>query len=149
MFVGENYPYYQAQWKKMADKQKTPMSWNWAAFFLGVVWLVYRKMYNYALIFAGFMVLDMVVELFFQLPQAVSSVVNLMIALAFGFYGNALYKLHMTNKASEIVATYPPDQVNAELSAEGGVNHLAAWGLGVCLILLVMLAVWVVMNAQG
>jgi hypothetical protein len=148
-FVGENYEYYRAKWQKSADNNNNPMSWNWAAFFLGVVWLVYRKMYNYALIFAGFIVLDMIIESFFPLPAAIGNMVNLMIALAFGFYGNFLYKLHMANKVNDIVATYPPDQVEAELRAQGGVNAPAAWGLGITLLLLVMLAVWMVLNAQG
>lgn len=145
-FVGVNYSYYQAKWQKIADNKNNPMTWNWAAFFLGVVWLVYRKMYHYALIFIGLIVLDIMIESFFPLPEVFSNAVNLMIALGFGFYGNALYQMHMNKKVSEIVQTYPPAQLEAELTAQGGVNLAGAWTLGVFLVVLVGVAVWAVLT---
>ena len=58
--VGAKYEsYYQAQFEKITTK-KQYAGFNIAAFFLGVVWLFYRKMYSYgfmALWLYGFMAL--------------------------------------------------------------------------------------------
>ena len=124
-FVGDNMAFYQAKWQKAAENNNNPMSWNTAAFFLGVVWLVYRKMYSYALIFVA------------------------MIALGFGFYGNALYQMHANKKIAEIVATYPPEQVDAELKAQGGVNAAGAWAVGLFLIAFVVVLIWALLTAEG
>lgn len=41
-FVGKNYDYYQRKWELAPSSIKV---FKVAAFFLGVVWMVYRKMY--------------------------------------------------------------------------------------------------------
>lgn len=148
-FVGDNMAFYQAKWQKAAENNNNPMSWNTAAFFLGVVWLVYRKMYSYALIFVAMIALDMLIEWFYPLPDFMSNVVNIMIALGFGFYGNALYQMHANKKIAEIVATYPPEQVDAELKTQGGVNAAGAWAVGLFLIALVVLLIWALLATEG
>jgi Protein of unknown function (DUF2628) len=148
-FVGDNYEFYRAKWQKSADNNNNPMSWNWAAFFLGVVWLIYRKMYNYALIFVGLIALDMLIEWFYPLPVFMGNVVNLMIALAFGFYGNKLYQMHVHQKTGEIVSMTPPDRIDSELKAQGGVNAAAAWAVGLFLVALVVVVIWAVLTTEG
>lgn len=148
-FVGENYEFYRAKWQKSADNNNNPMSWNTAAFFLGVVWLVYRKMYNYALIFVGLIALDMLIEWFYPLPDSMSNVVNILIALGFGFYGNALYQMHVNRKTSDIVSMSPPEQIEAELKAQGGVNAAGAWSVGLFLLAIVVLLIWALLTAEG
>ena len=50
LFVQKNADYYIAKWKKMAAKD-SKVSWNWAAFLVGALWMGYRKMYLYAFIY--------------------------------------------------------------------------------------------------
>ncbi len=58
LFVGAKYEsYYQAQFEKITPK-KQYAGFNIAAFFLGVVWLFYRKMYSY-----GFMAIGLIVAI--------------------------------------------------------------------------------------
>jgi len=53
---------------------KTPSAlkgFNVAAFFLGVVWMVYRKMYFYAAIVVALLIVDAVIETYYPLPEAI------------------------------------------------------------------------------
>ena len=42
-FVGKKADYYITKWTRLRQRQ-IPMSWNWAAFSLGPIWMAYRKM---------------------------------------------------------------------------------------------------------
>ncbi len=48
-FVGQKAEYYLPRFRRMAKNGKHS-SWNWAAFFFGPLWLLYRKMYAYGAI---------------------------------------------------------------------------------------------------
>ena len=64
LFVGAKYAsYYQAQFEKITPK-KQYAGFNIAAFFLGVVWLFYRKMYRYGFMAIGLIVVIGMVEIF-------------------------------------------------------------------------------------
>lgn len=43
-FVGQKSSYYLPRFRRMSRNGKN-LSWNWAAFFFGPLWLLYRKMY--------------------------------------------------------------------------------------------------------
>lgn len=45
-YFGENYKYYQEQIESNKIR-----NWNWASFFLGAFWLIYRKIYSIAIIY--------------------------------------------------------------------------------------------------
>ena len=63
LFVGAKYEsYYQAQFEKITPK-KQYAGFNIAAFFLGVVWLFYRKMYSYGFMAIGLIVVMGMVEI--------------------------------------------------------------------------------------
>lgn len=47
--VGTNTNYYLPRFRKMA-KNNSSASWNWAAFFFGPLWLLYRKMYGLGIV---------------------------------------------------------------------------------------------------
>jgi hypothetical protein len=137
-FVGKNAAYYQNKWQKSG--KGGPMGFNPAAFFLGIMWLIYRKMYLYALIVAGLLIVDMVIESYYPLPTAFGQALTWGIAGIFGSLGNTWYKNHTDKKIAAITATFPPEQVPAELAKQGGVNPAAAWGIGVTLVVVVVWA---------
>ena len=137
LFVGLKYEsYYQAQFEKITPK-KQYAGFNIAAFFLGVVWLFYRKMSRYGFMAIGLIVAIGIVEIFLGIE---SSGANIGLAVAFGMFGNALYKHHVDQQIAK-VRQFGNSNVNTELENRGGTNIVAGSILLVIWLGLVALAI--------
>lgn len=130
VFIGEKYQtYYQQQFEKMTT-ERPYAGFNIAAFFLGVVWLFYRKMYSYALMAIALMIVIGVVETLWEIEGFGSSIG---LSVAFGVFGNTLYKHHVDKQIAKIRQLGNGD-LTTELENRGGTNFIA--GLIPLLILL-------------
>jgi hypothetical protein len=119
LFVGLKYDYYAAKWAKLGG-------WNWAAFFLGVGWMAYRKMYRAVWIYFGAVVLMTWFEQAVGLPAKAGNVLNMAIAAVCGSQGNRWYQAHVEQKLREIAADGAfTDAVRLRLAKEGGTNLTA------------------------
>ena len=137
LFVGLKYEsYYQAQFEKITPK-KQYAGFNIAAFFLGVVWLFYRKMYSYGFMSIGLIVVIGMVEIILGIE---SSGANIGLAVAFGMFGNTLYKYHVDQQIAKI-RQFGNSNVNTELENRGGANIVAGSILLVIWLGLVALAI--------
>ena len=137
LFVGLKYEsYYQAQFEKITPK-KQYAGFNIAAFFLGVVWLFYRKMYSYGFMSIGLIVVIGMVEIILGIE---SSGANIGLAVAFGMFGNTLYKHHVDQQIAK-VRQFGNSNVNTELENRGGTNIVAGSILLVIWLGLVALAI--------
>ena len=137
LFVGAKYEsYYQAQFEKITPK-KQYAGFNIAAFFLGVVWLFYRKMYSYGFMAIGLIVVIGMVEIILGIE---SSGANIGLAVAFGMFGNTLYKYHVDQQIAKI-HQLGSGSVNTELENRGGTNIVAGSILLVIWLGLVALAI--------
>ena len=137
LFVGAKYAsYYQAQFEKITPK-KQYAGFNIAAFFLGLVWLFYRKMYRYGFMAIGLIVAIGMVEIFLGIE---SSGANIGLAVAFGMFGNTLYKHHVDQQIAKI-RQFGNSNVNTELENRGGTNIVAGSILLVIWLGLVALAI--------
>ncbi|MDP5238681.1 DUF2628 domain-containing protein [Uliginosibacterium sp. 31-16] len=136
-FIGKKYAYYTRKWEE-AQRKGSIQSWNLSAFFLGFAWMAYRKMYKYCGIFIAAISVETVLEMMLNLPQAISSGVNIGLAVCFGMFGNHLYKLHVEQKIREISAHGSPAQINAELARQGGTSVGAAIGFAVLLLAVIL-----------
>ena len=137
LFVGAKYEsYYQAQFEKITPK-KQYAGFNIAAFFLGVVWLFYRKMSRYGFMAIGLIVAIGIVEIFLGIE---SSGANIGLAVAFGMFGNTLYKHHVDQQITK-VRQFGNSNVNTELENRGGTNIVAGSILLVIWLGLVALAI--------
>ena len=145
-FVGEKYnSYYQKKWQLKLGQLK---GFNVAAFFLGVIWLIYRKMYLYAAIFLGVISLDIAVEIFYPLPEAIGRGLTWGIAAMFGVMGNYWYKIYADKKVSQINASFTPQQVPAELVKQGGTNLAAALIAAIVMLALVGFGLWAIYSGK-
>lgn len=126
IFVGKNATYYLNEWTRV-DRRTHKMSWNWAAFSLGPIWLVYRKMYRQTLFFvAGFALLCWVAS-FVGLAGFVSESLSYSSSIAFGIFGNLLYKTHAERTIQRIESDAAPrSEIAARLRRKGGTSWLAA-----------------------
>ena len=137
LFVGAKYEsYYQAQFEKITPK-KQYAGFNIAAFFLGVVWLFYRKMYSYGFMAIGLIVAIGIVEILLGIE---SSGANIGLAVAFGMFGNTLYKHHVDQQIAKI-RQFGNSNVNTELEKHGGINLIVGSILLVMWLGLVALAI--------
>ena len=137
LFVGAKYEsYYQAQFEKITPK-KQYAGFNIAAFFLGVVWLFYRKMYSYGFMVIGLIVVMGMVEILLGIE---SSGANIGLAVAFGMFGKTLYKHHVDQQIAKI-RQFGNSNVNTELENRGGTNLVAGSILLVIWFGLVALAI--------
>ncbi|MBD7964948.1 DUF2628 domain-containing protein [Fictibacillus norfolkensis] len=96
-FVGEKKKdYYLKKWQK-------DNNFNWAAFFLTLLWLGYRKMYT-----PIFLVLDafLAIDIIFLLIEIEGTLINRSLGAALsgwlGIGGNLLYKKHAQKQISMI-----------------------------------------------
>ncbi len=85
------------------------MTWNWATFFLGAWWLLYRKLYLWALIVivVGFV-----------------PIVNVLAHIALSICGNYIYYRHARKKIREIRAEDLTGNIEGRLSKAGGVSWI-------------------------
>ncbi|GAA0451324.1 DUF2628 domain-containing protein [Alkalibacillus silvisoli] len=110
-FIGHKYWYYLKSFTNMKRKQ-SKLSWNFAAFLLGIAWLAFRKMYRHAAAFGviiavliGLMVFRQVHE---QSPEQFWVVVVgvlLLTHLIIGFLGNHYYMYHVYRHVKVIAYT--------------------------------------------
>ena len=140
LFIGDKYDsYYKAKFDEMTPK-KQMAGFNFGSFFFGPVWLFYRKMYVYALIYIAFMFVFGMIITIFELPEAFDRGGSIGIAVSMGFIGNTLYKSFVEKKIKMIVSDSPPT-VEEQLKQKGGTNIIAALLFVVVMIILIMLSI--------
>ncbi|WP_171051761.1 DUF2628 domain-containing protein [Alteribacter natronophilus] len=121
-FVGKNQSYYFDRWEQSDDPSRTA-GWNWAAFFLSVFWLGYRKMY-------GLMILVMAVNYFlpfFVRSELLVFVLLISISIFLGLRGNAIYYRHAKKKIGDTHKV--TGDIRADLARAGGTNLWKALGI--------------------
>lgn len=124
LFVGENYVYYEKQWRGRMIQQNFS-SWNWAAFFFPLYWLVYRKMYFEGFVFG-------VISLCGTIFPGIGLILHILV----GIYANSYYRkmelkvLAQTSQLTEWEATQ-------YIKKHGGTNVL---GIFIALMIEVLLA---------
>lgn len=139
-FIGNNYEYFNRKWKT-AEQKKSKQSWNWAAFFLTLFWMGYRKMYIYCWFYVGIIGVVTLSEYAFGVSGTLSNAVDVGLSFALGMQGNYLYKLHVQKKVRAITAMYTPEQADIELTRQGGTSIGAAIGFAVAALAIVYLIV--------
>lgn len=123
--VGKGGAFYLHSWERM-QVNKTSVSWNWAAFFSvllgGACWPAYRKMWGLAgvMLLWHFVLTSATPEVGIpKVDLVLESILWFSIALAFGVYGNALYRAHITSLIGRALRS--PD-FESQVKRRGGVS---------------------------
>ncbi|MFJ1213060.1 DUF2628 domain-containing protein [Burkholderia pyrrocinia] len=145
-YVGTKAAWFERKWE-IAASRKNRQSWNWAACFLGPVWMAYRCMYWQAAAVLGVTLGITLVELLYFPKYFESSTldpVTIGIAVALGWCGNGLYKTHVERKIEKLrPSATSHESFLALLEAQGGTNWLAATGFAVATPLLGFLMIMI------
>lgn len=136
----KNTSYYLSKFEQF-DQQGPGLkaSWNWAAFFFGGFWALYRKMYGWFFIFWAIGTFLKVMEKASFLPWL--GVIYVVFWIAFSIYANSIYHNRVKKKvaAAQIPMSDQP-KLSAHLGYRGGVNTWVMW-LGLVPIVGILAAV--------
>lgn len=152
-FVGKNTAYYQGAWTQAALKagslstllqlnrpaaiRNRTAGWNWAAFFFSIGWLIYRKMYVWALgLLAAVFAIGAIEEFTGKDLRAVYLTVFVMAA----YYGNAWYLGHTYKRVSEIQKATSDAGARKLLLGNAGGTNLVGSALGYLATALIVIA---------
>lgn len=132
LFIQNNANFYKRKFQKMDETEKS-ISWNWAAFFMGIYWMVYRKMYFKA---GAFLLLSLVASY----TPYIGSILNLCVLVGIGVFANALYKDHVENSIKKASMLFPGKEEQA-LESKGGTNLPITIGIGVIHLMIIVIFV--------
>ncbi|MBO7454434.1 MAG: DUF2628 domain-containing protein [Alphaproteobacteria bacterium] len=102
LFNQRNTEYYQQVFDRLEKENK--ITFNFAAGFFPILWLVYRKMYGWAILFvlAGFGIRKVLYTLYTSSSSRNVGYIFLLISVVgFGFFGNTLYYKHVKSKIAK------------------------------------------------
>ncbi len=134
-FFGPQADYYTSVADDL-DEGKT--RFNEGAFFFGMFWMAYRKMYGHAAITFALIMAESMLEdrLIPQLSKtfAYSLISNLLIASVIGFIGNRLYIDFARKRVDKLTGhtrsyTIPDQDVIVQLRQQGGVSWVGPFVL--------------------
>jgi len=120
---------------------------NWAAFFLGPIYLVYRKLYMHALIFWGLFAVIFLLA-FYLLAGLVFTI--LIVFVLIGIKANDLYLNKAKKDVERIKVIYqhlPPDHLAIILRSEGGTNPIGAIFLNIFFFIVALIMIGAVAMA--
>lgn len=138
-FVGEKYAgYYKEKFDQITPK-KQMAGFHIAAFFLGPIWLFYRKMYVYGAIYIAFVFASGMVISIFEMPESIDRAISIGLSITMGLGGNGLYKYFVERRIKTITENHPAD-FNEVLAEKGGTNSIAAWSLLILIVILIYIS---------
>jgi hypothetical protein len=129
-FVGDQHAYYWGSWRPRPSGRGIRGGFNWAACFLNIVWLLYRKMYREFFILLGALlgvgVLEAVAaSLTEKKLDGVDKLVNFVVAVTMGMRGNSLYLRRARRVIGAVRAEEPdPERRLVLLKARGGTSWI-------------------------
>ena len=140
--IGVNQPFYARQWQ-IAERNSWSISWNWAALFLGVFWMAYRKMYLPCIVFVATTLGIVGGAIALQLPaptmHALLETLQIAFAVLFGLYGNWVYRWHVQRTLKRINTHYSPEDVPPQIARWGGVSFPSVLAIALLILLATML----------
>ena len=135
-FVGKKFSYYEKKWIKIKNPESIDLdinNVNWAAFFGGPLWYVYRKMYKETGIILGAYVVLGIIETIVSrqigrdLPLSYYAVTGIAGAYLLGIVANPAYRRHAERAIKRASSDLNPIVRMEAVNKLGGVNKLAPW----------------------
>ncbi len=135
-FVTKNTDYYLKKWQSFENGAVSVVSFNTAAFFATVFWLIYRKLYAPLLVIFAVMGADTALTIYLEESGVVSGQLiatwdrfaPMLYATVIASFGNYWY-WRKFQRIEEQAKEHSPDAAiqEAYLRAKGGTNPLGVW----------------------
>ena len=153
LFVGNNYAFYARRWAE-SERLGGVISWNWAAFFVSLPWLAYRKMYWHCGIIIAAGLLFMGTAQVLQIPpeKMMQWQINAapIFSMLMGLFSNWMYRKHAERTIRQITATYSdPEQRSLQLAQQGGASMTSAAAIVAIAFVLPMLVSALIAQFMG
>ncbi|MBH1509657.1 DUF4339 domain-containing protein [Stenotrophomonas maltophilia] len=128
--VGGNFPIYRQRWRLDQGVAESAGTWHWPAFLIGLIWMMYRRMYRLAAIWAGTLVFFSIAEVLLDVPEGVSMLITFVLNITAAVYANRWYLSHCQREIAQarVVADDDEARLHSELVARGGTSVPAAVG---------------------
>jgi hypothetical protein len=134
VFFGKNAEYYIGLWQ--LRQQGKYLHFSIAAFFAGLFWLAYRRMYLVLFLLVVVLLVEVSVEqavLGEDVGQGTTILINLIHASLLGLFGNAIYLWDAERKIRKVLRQQlPKEETLVRLRQAGGISW---WFLPVSLLL--------------
>ena len=138
-FIGnKNSDYYRQRFQNFSQrKSRWPMSWHWPAAFFGIPWMMYRKMYWWALLFyplltALFTIVALVLVSIVTggkpVPDAAATIMIMLVSIVWsGLFANAIY-FRRSQRLRTHMSAHDGDTGNELewIAKKGGTSTIAA-----------------------
>jgi hypothetical protein len=123
-YIGKDADWYLKKFRSfgLGGEDRFAVTWNWSAFWFGFIWMLYRKMYLWALI-AFFLVF--------------TPIAHLLIMIGWGISGNYWYYRQARKKIFEYKSRQAIAPGSLSLKEVGGVNRWV-WVVGFIFFLFMM-----------
>ncbi len=147
LYFQRNSDYYVEQMEGFEQKGKYTFSVK--AFFLGIFWMSYRKMYKTILIIIAIILAESFLEEVFLIYGVISESAYLIIdkismliwGFAIGSLSNKLYISKCTKDINKILSHHSNEEgINEEIKRKGGVNWAAPFVLLTLLMLITLMS---------
>jgi hypothetical protein len=147
MFIGKNEDYFRDKWASQYPTGGPRLKWNWAAAFLGPVWLLYRKMYWQTAVYL--VICALLTFVANMINPLLDRSLNYVLPGVLGICANRLYWEHMRRVITKLRSqNVSQDLFHARLRNRGGVNLAAALAMA-ALLLIIAVAVIVAASSAG
>lgn len=135
--VGKRADYYLGKWQTIEETGNSAV-FNIAAFFFGLFWMIYRKMYLYSFLAIILIVVVSSVEIALDVPDIVDRTTTFAFCFAFAFFGNYLYYLHSKSVLAKLHKQNAPSALTGDqLSDVGGTS----WAIVIMSLLITAIAI--------
>jgi type IV pilus assembly protein PilA len=119
----EKAGYYVPRFLKFDQPGASRLSWHWPAFFVTFLWLLYRRMYGYALMYFLLLFVAGLLDVLTGVPA--SKVVSLGALIVIPMFANELYYGHVQRMIARKAKVVPAEQLVSELERGPHTTHLA------------------------
>lgn len=160
-FIGSrSQNYYLTRFADFDKQQRLGMRWHWAAFFITLPWLLYRKRYMDALVYsvAGWSFMQLMVAIalvaaehvlmpfvpdawHMTLRMVIGGGILFIIAVFVAAWADAYYYRMARREIADVIeADYDDEQAKAHLAREGGVSMVGmGWAFGLFVFALLVI----------